>query len=167
MAGMQATDILRLSLIIASLSPRAAAVRCRHPGRPRLARHRLGGARSLSISAPRRLPRRQRAARAHGLALSLFRHPERDCGRRKLRARSGLFPARNCELHQTFGPQKRYHRIQHGKTNVLPFAIPRHMFGVAAPWDNSHTILSFVWFYFMVSLTIGSVIQSILGLTPE
>ncbi|MFQ6124743.1 MAG: EMC3/TMCO1 family protein [Candidatus Heimdallarchaeota archaeon] len=52
-------------------------------------------------------------------------------------------------------------------TNVLPFKIPGHRFGTAAPWDNSHTILSFVWFYFMVSLTIGSVIQKMLGLTPE
>ncbi len=54
-----------------------------------------------------------------------------------------------------------------GYTNVLPFAIPGHRFGTAAPWDNSHTILSFVWFYFVVSLTIGSVIQKMLGLTPE
>lgn len=54
-----------------------------------------------------------------------------------------------------------------GYTNVLPFAIPGHRFGTAAPWDHSHTILSFVWFYFIVSLTIGSVIQKTLGLTPE
>ena len=54
-----------------------------------------------------------------------------------------------------------------GYTNVLPFAIPGHRFGTAAPWDTSHTILSFVWFYFIVSLTIGSVIQRVLGLTPE
>ena len=54
-----------------------------------------------------------------------------------------------------------------GYTNVLPFATPGHRFGTAAPWDSSHTILSFTWFYFVVSLTLGSVIQRVLGLTPE
>lgn len=54
-----------------------------------------------------------------------------------------------------------------GYTNVLPFAIPRHQFGTAAPWNTNHTILSFVWFYFLVSITIGSLIQKMMGLTPE
>ena len=77
----------------------------------------------------------------------------------------GIFPAPTLTFVDVGGGILRGEWI--GYTNVLPFAIPRHMFGAPAPWDNSHTILSFVWFYFMVSLTIGSVIQRILGLTPE